>query len=194
MKFRMSENSLFAILLRSSWWISFAIAVGVVVVARMLLPDKYFVAGAMIALPFLGIGCYTGWRQLRAPRASRVAADLEAIEAMSWRAFSGALENALRSDGYVTRALKEGAADFELTKAGRTSLLCGKRWKAASTGVDWLRDLDTLKVAREADEAIYVAIGGITDNARRYATEHRMRLIEGVALAQLMRGRLAPKK
>ncbi len=193
MKFRMSENSLFAILLRSSWWISFAIAIGVLLAARMLLPDKYFVAGATIALPFLGIGCYTGWRQLRAPRASRVAADLQAIEAMSWRAFSGVLEAALRGDGYMTRALKEGAADFELTRGGRTSLLCGKRWKAASTGVDWLRELDTLKVAREADEAIYVAIGGITDKARRYAAEHRIRLIEGAALAQLLRGRLPPK-
>lgn len=189
----MSENSLFAILLRSSWWISFAIAIGVLLAARMLLPDKYFVAGATIALPFLGIGCYTGWRQLRAPRASRVAADLQAIEAMSWRTFSGVLEDALRGDGYMTRALKEGAADFELTRGGRTSLLCGKRWKAASTGVDWLRELDTLKVAREADEAIYVAIGGITDKARRYAAEHRIRLIEGAALAQLLRGRLPPK-
>ena len=55
------------------------------------------------------------------------------------------------------------------------------------------RDLDTLKVAREADEAIYVAIGGITDKARRYAAEHRIRLIEGAALAQLLRGRLPPK-
>lgn len=189
----MSENSLFAILLRSSWWISFAIAIGVLLAARMLLPDKYFVAGATIALPFLGIGCYTGWRQLRAPRASRIAADLQTIDAMSWRAFSGVLEDALRGDGYTTRALKEGAADFELTRGGRTSLLCGKRWKAASTGVDWLRELDTLKVAREADEAIYVAIGGITDKARRYAAEHRIRLIEGAALAQLLRGRLPPK-
>jgi restriction system protein len=189
----MPDNSLFAILLRSSWWISFAIAAGVLLVARMLLPEKYFVAGAMIALPFFGIGLYTGWRQLRAPSASRVAADLEAIEAMSWRTFSGALEEALRRDGYVTRALKEGAADFELTRAGRTSLLCGKRWKAASTGVEWLRELDTLKIAREADEAVYVAIGGITDNARRYAAEQGMRLIEGAALAQLMRGALARK-
>ena len=167
--------------------IDFAVAVGVLVVARMLLPDKYFVAGAMISLPFLGIGCYTGWRQLRAPRASRVAADLEAIEAMSWRAFSGALEDALRSDGYATRALKEGAADFELTKAGRTSLLCGKRWKAASTGVDWLRDLDTLKLAREADEAIYVAIGELSDNALRFAEEHRVTLMRGPELARLLR-------
>ena len=188
MKFKMAERSLFAILLRSSCWVSFAIAAGVVLVARMVLPEQYVVAGMMVAIPFLGIGFVTGWRQLRAPNAAHVASALKAVESMSWREFSSALENAFRRDGYVTKRLDVRAADFEMTKAGRTSLISCRRWKAASTGVESLRDLDALTKAREAHEGIYIAIGGVTDNARRYAAERKLRVLEGAELAQLMRG------
>lgn len=188
MKFKMAKNSLFAILLRSSCWISFAIAAGVVLVARLVLPEQYVVGGMIAATPFLGIGFVTAWRQLRAPNAARIAAALEAVGSMSWREFSDAVENAFRRDGYVTKRLDGRAADFEMSKAGRTSLVSCRRWKAASTGVEWLRDLDALTKERDAHEGIYIAVGGVTDNARRYAAERKLRVLEGVELAQLMRG------
>ena len=188
MKFKMAEKSLFAILLRTSWWVSFAIAVGVMLVARVVLPEQYVVGGMMAAIPFLGIGFVAGWRQLRAPNAARVAAALKMVESMSWREFSTALEDAFRRGGYVTRRLDGSAADFEIAKAGRTSLVSCKRWKAASAGVESLRDLDALTKSRDAHEGIYVAVGSVTDNARRYAAEKKLRLLEGVELAQLMRG------
>ena len=53
MKFRMHENSLFAILLRSPWWISIAIAGGIAAVVALLVPATLAVAAA---LPFLVIG------------------------------------------------------------------------------------------------------------------------------------------
>jgi restriction system protein len=184
----MAEKSLFAILLRSSWWVSFAVAAGIVAVARMAFPERYLVGGLLTAIPFLGIGFVTAWRQLRAPNAARVASDLERIEAMSWREFSIAIEDAFRHDGHGTRRLEGSAADFEMTKAGRTSLVSCKRWKAASTGVESLRDLDALAKARDAHEGIYIVIGGVTDNARRYAAGSKVRIVEGVELAQLLRG------
>jgi restriction system protein len=184
----MAEKSLFAILLRSPWWVSLAVVAGIVVVARLALPEKYLVGGLLAAIPFLGIGLVTAWRQLRAPSAARVASDLEGIEAMSWREFSVALEDAFRRDGHVTRRIEGGAADFEMTKAGRVSLVSCKRWKAASTGVESLRELDSLTKARDVHEGIYVVIGGVTDNARRYAAGAKVRILEGVELAQQLRG------
>jgi restriction system protein len=183
----MAEKSLFAILLRSSWWVSFAVAAGIVIVARLVLPERYLVGGLLAAIPFLGIGCVTGWRQLRAPSAARVASELERIESMSWREFSLAIEDAFRRDGYMTRRLEGSAADFEMTKAGRVSLVSCKRWKAASTGVESLRELDALAKARGAHDGIYIVIGGVTDNARRYTAGARVRVVEGVELAQLLR-------
>ena len=55
MKFKMSEQSLFAILLRSPWWISLALAVGFALLARALLPAEYFVFGVMGGFPFIVI-------------------------------------------------------------------------------------------------------------------------------------------
>ena len=66
MKLRMNKNSLFAILSRSPWWVSFLIAAGLFMAIRQFLPDY---AAAFSTLPFLGIAAYAGWRQLRAPSA-----------------------------------------------------------------------------------------------------------------------------
>ncbi len=186
MKFRMSEKSLFAILLRSPWWVSIAVAACIALVARMALPEQFMYGGMLAAIPFLGIGIVAAWRQLRSPNAARVAAAIDAVGSMSWREFSSALENAFRRDGYETRRLNGSAADFEMTRAGRSSLVSCKRWKAASTGVEPLRDLDAAMNARKADDGIYVAVGGVTENARRFAAEKRLRVLEGVELANLI--------
>jgi restriction system protein len=183
MKLPMAENSLFAILLRSSWWISILTAAGVFGAARLFVPEGY---AFFAALPFIVIGGVAGWRQLRLPSATRVAGTLEAVRAMSWGDFSRALADAFRNDGYTVSRFDGAAADFELAKAGRISLVGCKRWKAAHTGVDPLRDLLGAKLAREAHECLYVAAGEITDAARAFAGEKKIRLIHGAELAKLL--------
>ena len=185
MKFPIAKNSLFAILLRSPWWISILVAAGIVAVARLALPELYAFA-FFAALPFVVIAGVAGWRQLLAPSTARVAGTLEAVRAMSWEDFSGALTDALRDDGYSVSPLAGAAADFELAKAGRISLIACKRWKTARTGVDPLRDLYDAKRVREAHECIYVATGEITDGARAFALEKNIRLIHGAELAKLL--------
>jgi len=186
MKFQMAKNSLFAILLRSPWWISVLVAAGIVAAARLVVPEVYASYAFVAALPFIVIGGVAGWRQLRAPSAARVANTLEAVRAMSWGDFSSALADALRDDGYIVSRLTSAAADFELAKAGRISLVACKRWKAARTGVDPLRGLYDTKRAREAHECIYVATGEITEGARAFALERNIRLIHGAELAKLL--------
>ncbi len=186
MKFQMAKNSLFAVLLRSPWWISIAIAAGITALAKAILPAIPIAYAVFAGLPFIVIGAVAGWRQLRAPSATRVANTLEAVRAMSWSDFSRALEDAFRKDGYSVNRLDGAAADFEMTKAGRTALVACKRWKVARTGVDPLRDLYAAKDAREANDCIYVATGEITGGARKFALEKRIRLIDGVELAKLL--------
>lgn len=183
MKFQMHKNSLFAVLLRSPWWISVAIALGIFLLARFWLPEAY---AFFVALPFMAIGSYAGWQQLRKPSADRVAATLAALRAMSWGEFSNALEEAFRRDGFVVNRLRGAAADFELTKANRVSLVSCKRWKVARAGIEPLRDLYAAKQARDAHECIYVAAGELTDNARAFAAEKNMRLVHGAELVKLL--------
>lgn len=190
----MAEKSLFAILLRSSWWISLSIAVAIGLVARALLPSEYFLFGAMGGFPFLVIAAITAWRQFSAPSTAHVPATLAQIGAMSWRDFSGALEQALGREGFEVRRLDSAAADFELLKTGRTVLLSGKRWKAARLGLEPFQALEAARRARDADSCICVTTGEVTANARQFAAAQQIRVIEGTELAQLLKPVLAAQK
>jgi len=184
-QFKMSENSLFAILIRSSWWISFALAVVIALVAYYLVPMQFKVAIFATAFPFVVTGFIAAWRQIRVPGAARVEATMGVLNAMSWRDFSALMEQAFQRDGFVvTRS--NGAADLVLVKAGRTSLVSCKRWKAASHGLEPLRELKAARRAQEAQEAIYVCIGSLTDNARQFALDNKVKLMQGVELTQLL--------
>jgi restriction system protein len=137
-------------------------------------------------LPFLVIGCYAGWRQLRAPSAERIAGTLETLRALSWEEFSAALEDAFRRDGYSVSRLNVAGADLELTKAARVSLVGGKRWKVARAGIEPLKELDAARQSREAHECIYVTAGDITDNASAFAAGKNIRLMQGAELAKFL--------
>jgi len=189
----MAQNSLFAILLRSAWWISMLVAAGIVLLARIAVPDKYFVFGAVGAMPFLVIGSIVLWRQLQKPSASRVASTLEAVGAMTWKDFSSRMETAFRRDGYEVTRIGAVGADFEMKKDGRKTLLNCKRWKVGRTGVEPLRELLAARDSHEADEIVYVATGHVTEQAVRYAADKRIRLIQAEDLATLLRGTL-PRK
>ena len=185
---KMHENSLFAVLLRSPWWVSFAAAAATGIAVRFALlhfsiPEAYAI---FIALPFLVIGCVTGWRQLRAPSAEKVAATLEALRAMSWDEFSATLDSAYRRDGYAVSRLNIAGADFELTRTGRVSLVSCKRWKVARAGIEPLRELEAAKQAREAHDSVFVTAGEITENAIAFAAANNMRLLYGAELAKLL--------
>jgi restriction system protein len=185
MQWTMNENSLFAILLRSSFVWSFMIAAVMIGAMLALLPEAYRVVGIISGLPFIVIGCIAAWRQLRAPSAARVSRTAEAVRAMSWNEFRAALSEAYKRAGYDVRPV-EGPADLELRKEWRRSLVSCKRWKAGRTGVEPLRDLVKAKEAREAHECMYVAVGEISDNAREFAQKNAIALIGPAELARIM--------
>lgn len=185
MKWKMAENSLFAVLLRSPWWISAAIAIGIVVLAQALLPADYRIAGSFGALPFAAIALWAAYKRLQAPSAGRVDKTLEALRSMQWPAFASALEAAWERNGYAVTRGGDGV-DFQLAKDGRVTIVVAKRWKAARTGVEPLRDLARAKEAREAHEAAWVTIGELTDQARSFAADRRIRVLAGPELARLL--------
>jgi restriction system protein len=178
----MAENSLFAILMRSPWWMSFGIAAGLIGLAAAALPPAWTFYGMFVAAPFLVTGSIAAWRQFRSPSAARIDETMNAIRAMSWSEFAAAVESALRAEGFAVTRINRGEADFEARKASRTTLVGCKRFKVARTGMKPLQDLHAAMSAREADEAIYVAAGEFTDQAREFAGRNRIRLVQGADL------------
>ena len=147
----MARQTLFSMLLRAPWWISVVVAIGLFAATRLLLPDIVAIA---VALPFLAIAAYVGWRQLRTPSATVMAEMQDKFRAMSWENFSAAIADAYRRDGYSVAELSDGSADFELHKNGRVTIVSCKRWKASQTGAAALRGLYEAKRARDAHDCI----------------------------------------
>lgn len=187
MRFEMHKNSLFAVLLRSPWWASLAVAAGIVAVLRLVLPDVYAIYAIFSAAPFVAIATYAAWKQLHAPSAAKLAQQLETLRAQPWEAFAGAVESAYRRDGYAVSRFDGRVADFELTKAGRVSLVSCKRWKAARTGVEPLRELHAARDKRAAHECVYIVVGEISANALSFSAQNNVKLLQGPELAKLLR-------
>ena len=190
MKFKMSENSLFAVLLRSPWWISFVVVGLITLAAGALLPKEYFVVGALAGFPIFVVGCMAAWKQLRAPNPAKVAEMLDAVASMPWRSFADTLATAWERAGYTVERLNadgNNAADMRLTLGGKTTLVSAKRWKAATHGVEPLRELQAAMAAADASAGVYVAaLGQVSDNARVYARDHGIVVLQGDAVAQLL--------
>jgi len=188
MKIPMAKNSLFAVLLRSRWWISACIGVVLSSVAWALLPAEYRVAGALSPFPFYVIAAMAAWRQRHAPSEARVEQTARALGSMAWPACAALLEQAFRRDGYSVRRSAGSIVDFELERKGRTMLVAARRWKAAKSGVEPLRELQAARDARGSPDALWIGLGELSDAARAYAAEQRIAVWQLPELAEVLRG------
>jgi len=183
MKWKMAENSLFAILLRSQWWWSVLLAAGVFAVVRMFMAWGY----ALFAVsPFIVIAAMAAWRQIRVPSGARLEKALESVRAQSWDEFSRALEAHFAGEGYAVKRV-EGVADFELEKSGRVSLVSARRWKASRTGAEPLKELAAAGEKRGAAECMYLVAGEMSEQASKLVAEKGIRLVAGASLIKLVK-------
>jgi len=196
MKLRMAENSLFAILLRSPWWMSAAIGLAIGLLAVAVLPADWRVAAAMTGIPFFVIAAMAAWRASKLPSATRIDETQQAVAAMAWPAFAALLEQAFRRDGYaVQRGAPNDAADFVLERQGRRMLVSARRWKSARTGIEILRALQAAREAAEDDmpnDALCIGLGELTETARPFAAAQRIAIWQAAELAQALRGMPLP--
>ena len=182
----MAENSLFAILMRSRWWISFAICAAVVAASLAIFPKNISPFAALGAFPFFVVGCIAFYRQMSAPSPAQMEEIQQVIAAQSWADFSAQLQTAWQAEGYEVQRLNLPGADLLLTRNGQTSVVSARRWKAATHGVEPLRELHA-QAQQQGAQAVYVALTGtVSETARSFAREHGVVLLEGDALAALL--------
>lgn len=186
MKIKMAKNSLFAVLLRSPWWVSMLLVLAFGLVSFALLPKAYVPFGLLGTMPFLVIGLIAASRQWDLPSAAKVNDMLAQATAMPWREFADALDAAYRAKGYTVTRLNGKVADLQLLKDGQTTLVAAKRWKASNHGVEALRELAAAKEAQSAAACVYISIGGVTDTAEQFAKAQGITLLADAALAQLL--------
>lgn len=191
----MAKNSLFAVLLRSPWWVSLAIAAGIGLAAMALLPPNWRGVALFSGSPFLVISAMAAWKQWHLPGAARVEQTRQAVAAMAWPAFSRLLEDAFKRDGYSVQRASGEAVDFVLERKGRRMLVSARRWKSARLGLETLRALQSARAAAEADatndlatDALCIGLGEVTDTARPFAAAHGVAVWRAPEIAQALRG------
>ena len=183
----MAKNSLFAVLLRSPWWISLAIGLALGLVGFALLPVQFRVAGALSGMPFIVICVIAARRQWHLPSAARVAQTQQALAAMTWPAFAALLEQAFQRDGYTVQRSQADSVDFELERQGRRMVVCARRWKSARTGLETLRALQGSRETRDVTDALYIGLAPLSDTAVPYARDHGITVWQAAELAHALR-------
>jgi len=195
MALKMPRNSLFAILLRSRWWVSAAVGAVLALVAAALLPDGYRLVGALSTVPFFVISALAARRQAGLPSAAEVEQWRQDLARMAWPAFADLLEQAFRRDGYeVRRADGQAGWDFELLRGGRTMRVAARRWKSARAGLEPLRALQAARTEGGADDALVISLAELTDAARDFAAAERIAVWRADELARAFRGMQPPAK
>lgn len=190
MALRLPRNSLFSVLLRSRWWVSGAIGVGIGVVATALLPEAYRAVGPLTGAPFLVICALAAWRQRHAPSAGQLARTQEAVARASWPAFADALQAAFEREGWRVERGGREPVDFVLERRGRRMVVAARRWKSARVGLEALRALQAAREAAQAPDALLIATGELTDTARPFAAQQRIAVWQLAEIAQALRGAL----
>jgi restriction system protein len=74
-----------------------------------------------------------------------------------------------------------------LRRDGLVTLVACKRWKAMQTGIEPLREFDAATRKHGAVGRMYIAVGEVTENARVFAAERNIRLVQEEELARLLR-------
>jgi restriction system protein len=190
MNFKLRENSVFAILLRSPWWISAVVAIVFIAAAAAFMPPQYAPFGMMSATPFVVIAGMVLWRNRHAPNPKRIEAALAVAASQPWSAFAAALEKTFIAQGYaVTRlsgASGSSGADLRLVKNEQTTLVSAKRYKAATHGTEPLRELSTAMEKNAAERGVYISLGEVTDQAASFAKERGIELVSGQRLGAML--------
>lgn len=187
MRVKMAKNSLFAILLRSPWWISLTVAAGFALIGIVVLPRESSVYGISLGLPFGIIAMIAAYRQRSVPNPAHIEQTMKSLSAMSSTEFIDTISRGFRHNGFEVVPHAGSSADLELKNEGRTALVSCRRWKAAGTGIEPLRALHAAVQEKNAQESFYISAGPLTESAQRFARQQRIRVLQATELTQLLK-------
>jgi len=198
------------------WWIGVALALGFYLVLHLLAGIRVaapagtvkqmpvalgYTVGHLLAyvgqyvLPLLCVGGAIASAIQRANRHRLVDAagrrGVSAIVEMSWQEFEKLVGGAFRMQGFDViekgGSQADGGVDLVLRKGHETFLVQCKHWKAMAAGVSIVRELYGVMAAKGAAGGFVVTSGRFTNDAVAFAKGRNIELIDGVALAKMLR-------
>lgn len=150
--------------------------------------------GAIIvpAVLVMGAAIWTkeAFRKAKILKLSEKAEDPDFLKEVSWEQFEEIVAAAFAKRGHqckVTQAGADGGIDVVTQKDGRTWYIQCKHWKSKQVGVDVVRSFYGVIQADKVAGGYICTSGEFTGEARRFAEKVNIKLINGQALANLVR-------
>ncbi len=145
-----------------------------------------FLAGAAIS----GLG---RWKRQRLYASASGEPGNVALREMSWRDFELLIGEAFRRQGYEVQeqggSAPDGGVDLVLRKHGKRYLVQCKHWKAWKVGVKVVRELYGVMAAENADGGFVVTSGVFSKEARNFAADKHIVLMDGEQLRDFLDGK-----
>jgi restriction system protein len=198
------NDDLLEVLSHCPWWASALLSAIVYVGLRFIIPaihfENFMVKGftqglSAIALPIAIILLLPAplafYNSLRKRRLLTKQTDLDSIKCLSWKEFEELIAEAYRRKGYSVSenygSGPDGGIDLVLKKSGNQVLVQCKRWKNQKVDVRVVREMYGLMAAKHASGVIIITSGLFTQDAKLFAEDKPIDLVEGHQLVDLIR-------
>ncbi|KQP44632.1 restriction endonuclease [Pseudorhodoferax sp. Leaf274] len=155
-----------------------------------------FATGGQYLIPFICLlGALASFLRRRKRKAlfdtASQASGPDALQGMSWQEFEMLVGEGFKRRGYTVRETggggADGGVDLVLTKGGERFFVQCKQWKAFKVGVSTVRELYGVMAAEGVAGGFAVTSGQFTKDAAGFASGRNIQLLDGRALAQLLR-------
>ena len=190
------------------WWLGVVLAVGSWFGIVLFLPEAVAslpVAGrrlaavmeriawvpATVVAGLLLISAAGSWRKgQRKRRLLDSRNGIASIRSLSWREFEELVAEAFRREGYRvvenSKAGADGGVDVRLRKDGKLFVVQCKNWNRNKVGVGVVREMCGVMMGEGAGGVIIVCSGHFTHDAREFARDKPVRLVDGRTLVALV--------
>ena len=116
---------------------------------------------------------------------------IDTVRNLKWKEFEELVGEAYRRQGYIVyenaNAGPDGGIDLSLKKSGEVILVQCKQWRSIKVGVDKIRELYGVQISQNANRSILMTSGFFTQEAKNFAADKPIDLVEGTRLLELIK-------
>ncbi|MCC6542988.1 MAG: restriction endonuclease [Nitrospirae bacterium] len=116
---------------------------------------------------------------------------IDTVRNLNWKEFEELVGEAYRRQGYTvyenTSAGPDGGIDLTLKKNGELILVQCKQWRNIKVGVDKVRELYGIQISQNANKSILMTSGFFTQEAKNFAANKPIDMVEGSQLLEFIR-------
>jgi restriction system protein len=186
------------------WWISVVLSATFYVLLKFIVPyfetqsslvnEVHFSLGPVfapvVALAFLSPVTFSLLRFNRRKKLENLKKEIHAIQELPWPEFKVRVAEAFRQGGYIilenNTFTSDPSVDLVMRKGANLYLVQCRYWQNRKLGKREVKNLFSLMHDKQASAVFLLTTGIFTNEARHYAANRPINLVDGIELVELM--------